>query len=74
MTGKKETHGRKLIQAGERFVWHFVAVVVGFVLMVIGLAMGVTMVLLPVGIVVGIAGVLIFIWGLFGDLGRDGAR
>ena len=74
MTGKKETHGRKLIQAGERFVWHVVAVVAGFVLMVIGLALGVTMVLLPVGIVVGIAGVLIFIWGLFGDLGRDGAR
>lgn len=74
MTGKKETHGRKLIQAGERFVWHVVAGVVGFVLMVIGLAMGVTMVLLPVGIVVGIAGVLIFIWGLFGHLERDGAR
>ena len=74
MTGKKETHGRKLILAGERFVWHVVAVVVGFALMVIGLAMGVTMVLLPVGIVVGIAGVLIFIWGLFGHLERDGAR
>ena len=74
MTGKKETYGRKLIQAGERFLGHVVAVVVGFVLMVLGLAMGVTMVLLPVGIVVGITGVLIFIWGLFGHLERDGAR
>jgi hypothetical protein len=51
---------------------HLLALVIGFALMIVGLAMGVTMVLLPVGIVVGVIGVLVFVWGLFGHLA--GAR
>jgi hypothetical protein len=43
---------------------HSAAIFVGFVLMVLGLGMGVTMVLLPVGLVVGLIGVLIFVGGL----------
>jgi hypothetical protein len=44
---------------------HVVAVALGFVLMIVGLAMGVTMVLLPVGIVIGLLGVAMVVSGLF---------
>lgn len=47
---------------------HAAAVVIGFALMVAGLALGVTMVLLPVGLVVGVAGALLFVGGLFARL------
>jgi hypothetical protein len=47
---------------------HLAIAFVGFVMMIVGLAMGVTMVLLPVGVVVGLLGVLIFIGGLFGHV------
>ena len=50
---------------------HVAAVVVGFVLMVFGLGLGVTMVMLPVGLVVGLIGVGVFVWGLLGHLGED---
>ena len=43
---------------------HFAATAFGFVLMIAGLAMGVTIVLLPIGIPVGIVGLLAFLWGL----------
>lgn len=46
-------------------VEHALFVVVGFVLMVIGLAMGVTMVMLPAGLVVGLLGFAMFVGGLF---------
>jgi hypothetical protein len=44
---------------------HAAFVVLGFVFMVIGLALGVTMVLLPVGLVIGLIGVAMFVGGLF---------
>ena len=44
---------------------HMMFVVIGFVLMVVGLGMGVTMVMLPVGLVVGLLGLAMFIGGLF---------
>ncbi|HEY7288580.1 MAG TPA: hypothetical protein VH583_02000 [Vicinamibacterales bacterium] len=47
------------------FVEHAVFVMAGFILMVIGLAMGVTMVMLPVGLVVGLIGFAMFVGGLF---------
>jgi hypothetical protein len=53
------------IRAGETFLEHAAAVFVGFVMMVVGLAMGVTIVMLPLGVVVGLVGVAIFIGGLF---------
>jgi hypothetical protein len=46
-------------------VEHAAAVVIGFVMMVIGLGLGVTMIMLPVGIVVGLLGVALFVAGLF---------
>ena len=63
--------GRRFIETGERILGHVVAVAVGFVLMVVGLGLGVTMVMLPVGVVVGLVGVGLFVWGLVGHLGKD---
>jgi hypothetical protein len=53
-----------------RFFEHAAFVVVGFILMVLGLAMGVTMIMLPVGIVVGLLGVLMFVGGLFAQIDK----
>ena len=50
---------------------HAAAMVIGFVFMAVGLALGVTMIMLPVGIVIGMAGVLLFIGGLFAHIGPD---
>jgi hypothetical protein len=47
------------------FFEHALVVFIGFVLMVIGLALGVTMVMLPVGVVVGLVGLAMFVGGLF---------
>jgi len=46
------------------FLEHAAAVVVGFVMMVVGLALGVTMIMLPAGLVIGLLGVALFIGGL----------
>jgi len=43
---------------------HTVAIVLGFVLMVLGLGLGVTMIMLPVGLVVGLFGLALFINGM----------
>jgi hypothetical protein len=47
------------------FVEHAAFVIVGFVFMVIGLGLGVTMIMLPVGLVVGLAGFAMLVGGLF---------
>ena len=43
---------------------HTAFVIVGFVLMILGLGLGVTMIMLPVGLVVGLLGLAMFIGGL----------
>ena len=48
---------------------HVAAVVVGFVLMIVGPGLGVTIIMLPVGLVVGIIGLLMFVGGLFERIG-----
>jgi uncharacterized membrane protein YccF (DUF307 family) len=55
---------RSIVVSGERFLGHTLAIVVGFMLMIAGLAMGVTIVLLPVGIPVGLGGLLLVLWAL----------
>ena len=72
MMGKSDGMVHSIIHWGEVVVGHVAAVVGGIVLMVVGLAMGVTMVMLPLGIVVGLAGVLLFVWGLVGHLEKRG--
>jgi hypothetical protein len=71
MVGKRILNVRKLVEKGEVVALHVGAIIVGFVMMVVGLAMGVTMVLLPVGIVIGFAGVLVFVWGFLGYSDQD---
>ena len=56
---------RPWVRTTESVLGHVAALVLGFVMMVVGLALGVTIVLLPVGIVIGLLGVAIFIGGLF---------
>jgi hypothetical protein len=51
---------RRLIAPFE----HVLAIVVGFILMVAGLGLGVTMIMLPVGIVIGLIGLTLFIGGM----------
>jgi len=41
------------------------AVTIGFVLMVVGLAMMVTIVMLPAGVVIGLLGVMMMVFGFF---------
>ena len=55
---------RALITVAENIVGHAAALVIGFVMMVLGL--GVTMIMLPVGLVIGLIGALVFIGGIFG--------
>jgi hypothetical protein len=59
---------RSWIATIESILGHIAAVIIGFVMMVVGLGLGVTMIMLPVGIVVGLLGVAIFIAGLFARL------
>ena len=56
---------RPWVRATESVVGHIAAMIVGFVMMVVGLGLGVTMIMLPVGIVIGLIGVAIFVGGLF---------
>lgn len=61
-----ETTTREVIHAGEMIAGHVIALIVGVILMLAGIAMGVTLVLLPIGIPVGFAGLAVFMWALFG--------
>jgi len=58
------------VHKGEVFLGHLVAAGLGFVLMVVGLGLGVTMIMLPVGLVLGLIGVLLFAWGVLGHLDK----
>ena len=71
MATQRAGRGRRWLETAQLILGHVVAVVVGFVLMVFGLGLGVTMVMLPVGLVVGLIGVGVFVWGLLGHLGED---
>jgi hypothetical protein len=65
---------RHFLELAERAFAHAAAIVLGFALMVLGLAMGVTMVLLPVGLPVGLAGVLLFVWGIVGEFAEPSSK
>ena len=59
---------RRLLAICGLVLGHVAAVAIGFVMMVIGLGLGVTMIMLPVGLAIGLVGVGIFVWGLLGHL------
>jgi membrane-bound ClpP family serine protease len=48
-----------------RFLEHAAAIVVGLIMMIVGLALGVTMIMLPVGITIGLLGVAMLVAGVF---------
>jgi hypothetical protein len=68
MTAQLVWWQRPWVRTTESVLGHIAAVVVGFILMVVGLGLGVTMIMLPVGIVVGLAGVGLFVGGLFAHI------
>jgi hypothetical protein len=56
---------RPWVRTTESILGHIAATILGFVMMVVGLGLGVTMIMLPVGIVVGLLGAAILVGGLF---------
>jgi hypothetical protein len=59
---------RPWIKTTESLLGHAAAVIVGFILMVVGLGLGVTLIMLPVGIVIGLIGAAMFVGGLFAHI------
>jgi hypothetical protein len=60
------------LRTTESVAGHVAAVIVGFIMMVVGLGLGVTMIMLPVGLVIGLVGVAIFVGGLFARVNPKG--
>jgi len=56
---------RRIVDGFVGFFEHAAIVAIGLVLMLVGLALGVTMIMLPAGIVIGLIGVLLLVGGLF---------
>ncbi len=61
-----QTEGREAVKGAGRLAVHALAIVLGLILSVTGLAMGVTIALLPIGIPLGLVGLALLLWGLFG--------
>jgi hypothetical protein len=61
---------RHWVRVTESVLVHVAAIIVGFVMMVLGLGLGVTIIMLPAGLVIGLLGVAIFIGGLFAHFGN----
>ena len=68
-TGTANTSRNDLLHDGESFVWRVVALIVGVIFVIIGVALGVTVVLLPVGIPVTILGLVLCVAAI--GLGRS---
>ncbi len=64
---ENQSMGKELAKGAGRFLSRSAAVVVGVLLMIVGLAMGVTVVMLPVGVPLGLVGLLAFLWGISGS-------
>jgi membrane-bound ClpP family serine protease len=65
------SRGQRLWEVSLSFFEHAAAVFLGIVLIVVGLALGVTMIMLPVGVVVGLIGVALLVGGLFARFGAS---
>jgi hypothetical protein len=57
---------KETLKTGRTAATHLAAVAAGFVAMVVGLGMGVTVIALPVGVPLGLVGLGLFLWGLWG--------
>jgi hypothetical protein len=71
---EQESRGRVFARQAGSFFGHVAAIIVGLIVMVVGVAMGVTIVLLPVGLAIGLGGLLLFGWGLLGYTRSRGTR
>ena len=60
----------QLAETGGKLATHMLAVIAGVILILIGLFLSIPMIGLPLGIPIGLAGVLVFLWGLFGTVGK----
>jgi uncharacterized membrane protein YccF (DUF307 family) len=60
------TETQEAAKGGGRLAIHTLAIVLGLILSVTGLAMGVSIALLPIGIPLGLVGLALLLWGLFG--------
>ena len=69
MTENKST-AKEFARAAGRGIVQIGAIIVGLILMIGGVAMGVTIVMLPIGIGIGIAGLFVFLWGIFSGAQR----
>jgi hypothetical protein len=63
---------RSVADTVGRALGQVTAVIIGFIMMVVGLAMTVSIVMLPVGVVVGLLGVGLFLAGLFARIDQEG--
>ena len=68
MTHRQILWQRPWITTVESLLGHIAAVIVGFIMMVVGLGLGVTVIMLPVGIVIGLIGAAVFVGGLFSHI------
>ena len=68
MTAQLVWWQRPWIRTTESLLGHAAAVTVGFIMMVVGLGLGVTLIMLPVGIVIGLIGAAMFVGGLFAHI------
>ena len=59
------------VRTTEGVVGHIAMTVVGFVMMIAGLGLGVTMIMLPVGVVVGLMGAGLLVAGLFARIDQS---
>ncbi len=60
------TEGQEVTKSAGQLAVHALAIVLGLILCVMGLAMGVSIALLPIGIPLGLVGLALLLWGLFG--------
>lgn len=60
------THNMRVL--AERGLFRLLMMVVGFVLVILGLGLGVSMVMLPAGLVLGLLGVGLVVWATVGDV------
>ena len=58
------TAARRIVDFFVGLFEHAFFVIAGFVLMVLGLGLGVTMIMLPVGLVIGLLGFAMFVGGM----------
>ena len=62
---------RSVAETVGRALGRVAAVIIGFIMMIVGLAMTVSIVMLPVGVVVGMLGVGLFLAGLFAHVEQE---